>query len=120
MAKVRPTIYVGLGGTGIKAISRTKKMFEDAFGKGNIPQQIAFAAIDFDLAVDPNLPTDMGADFLTINTTSSPRQLFEVRHKMGEYQWMFPGNTRYLGELISNGAGQVRTYGRFLTEMIIN
>ncbi|MBE6210393.1 MAG: hypothetical protein E7130_02005 [Rikenellaceae bacterium] len=120
MATIRPTIYVGLGGTGIKAISRTKKMFEDAFGKGNIPQQIAFAAIDFDLAVDPNLPTEMREDFLTINNAGSPRQLYEVRHKQGEYQWMFPVNVNYIGDLISDGASQVRTYGRFLTEMIIN
>lgn len=120
MATIRPSIYVGLGGTGIKAISRTKKMFEEAFGKGNIPQQIAFAAIDFDLAEDPNLPTAMREDYLSIKNSGSPRQLYEVRHKQGEYQWMFPVNAGYIGDLISDGASQVRTYGRFLTEMVIN
>ncbi len=120
MANIRPSIYVGLGGTGIKAISQTKKMFEDAFGKDKIPSQIAFAAIDFDLAIDPNLPTNMQEDFLSVKNTGSPRQLYEVRHKQGEYQWMFPGNACYIGNLISDGASQVRTYGRFLTEMIIN
>ena len=120
MATIRPTIYVGLGGTGIKAISRTKKMFEDAFGKGNIPKQIAFAAIDFDLAEDPNLPTSMREDFLSINNAASPRQLYQSRHEEGEYQWVFPQNAGYIGSLISDGASQVRTYGRFLTEMIIN
>lgn len=120
MANIRPSIYVGLGGTGIKAISQTKKMFEDAFGKDKIPSQIAFAAIDFDLAEDPNLPTKMSDEFLTVTNTGSPRQLYEVRRKQGEYQWMFPGNARYIGNLISDGASQVRTYGRFLTEMIIN
>lgn len=120
MATIRPSIYVGLGGTGIKAIAQTKKMFEDAFGENNIPSQIAFAAIDFDLTEDPNLPTSMREDFLTINNAGSPRQLYEVRKKLGEFPWMFSGNSRYIGNLISDGASQVRTYGRFLTEMIIS
>lgn len=120
MANIRPSIYVGLGGTGIKAISQTKKMFEDAYGKNNIPQQIAFAAIDFDLAEDPNLPTSMHEDYLQVNNAGSPRTLYEVRRKVGDFQWMFPGNANYIGNLISDGASQVRTYGRFLTEMIIN
>lgn len=119
MATIRPSIYVGLGGTGIKAVSQTKKMFEEAFGKGNIPDQIAFAAIDFDLAEDPNLPTPMGSDFLSITSTGSPRVLYDVRKKQGDYQWMFPGNSRFMGGLISDGASQVRTYGRFLTEMVL-
>ncbi len=118
-SKIRPSIYIGLGGTGIKAISQTKKLFEEAFGKNNIPSQIAFAAIDFDLSEDPNLPTSMHEDFLTVNNAGSPRTLYEVRRKIGDYQWMFPGNSRYVGTLISDGASQVRTYGRFLTEMII-
>lgn len=120
MAKIRPSIYVGLGGTGIKSISQTKKMFEDAFGKNNIPPQIAFAAIDFDLAEDPNLPTSMHEDYLQVNNAGSPRQLYEVRSRQGEYKWMFPCNANYIGTLICDGASQVRTYGRFLTEMIIN
>lgn len=120
MATIRPSIYVGLGGTGIKAVSQTKKMFEEAFGKDNIPSQIAFAAIDFDLTEDPNLPTSMRDDFLSVTNAGSPRQLYEVRRQLGEYQWMFPGNSRFIGNLISDGASQVRTYGRFLTEMIIS
>ena len=28
---MRPTIYIGLGGTGIRAIAQTKKMYEDAY-----------------------------------------------------------------------------------------
>ncbi len=120
MATIRPSIYVGLGGTGIKSISKTKKMFEDAYGEKNIPSQIAFAAIDFDLSEDQNLPTSMHEDFLMIKNTSSPRQLYDVRRKAGHFQWMFPGNSKFVGDLISDGASQVRTTGRFYTEMIIN
>lgn len=118
---IRPSIYIGLGGTGITAISRAKKMYEEAFGKGKIPQQIAFAAIDFDLAMEnnPALATEMYDDFLQIHNVASPRNLYEVRSQMGEYAWLFPGNARFLPDSISDGASQVRTTGRFLTEMII-
>ncbi|MDR1527826.1 MAG: tubulin-like doman-containing protein [Dysgonamonadaceae bacterium] len=120
MATIRPSIYIGIGGTGILAISKTKKMYEDAYGKGKIPEQIAFAAIDFDLTAenDPNLATDMKDDFLSLKNLSSPKQLYNVRSEQGEYSWMFGANTRFIGDRISDGASQVRTYGRFLTEMI--
>ncbi len=121
MATIRPSIYIGLGGTGILAISKTKKMYEDAYGKGNIPEQIAFAAVDFDLTMenDKNLATEMKDDFISLrNMSSSPKQLYNVGSQQGEYAWMFPANSRFIGDRISDGASQVRTYGRFLTEMI--
>jgi len=120
MATIRPSIYIGLGGTGILAISKTKKMYEDAYGKGNIPEQITFAAIDFDLTAenDPNLATDMRDDFLNLKTLGNPKELYDARSELGEYAWMFGANTRFIGKRISDGASQVRTYGRFLTEMI--
>lgn len=120
---IRPSIYIGLGGTGIMAVSYTKKLFVDAYkGVDNIPRQIAFMAIDFDLAApeNPSLATDMHDDFLSFSSVSaaSPKTLYNVRSQMGDYSWMFPSNSRYLGNIISDGASQVRTYGRFLTEMI--
>ncbi len=120
MERIRPSIYVGLGGTGIKAISQTKKMFEEVFGEKNIPSQIAFVAIDFDLSEDPNLPTSMHEDFVTINNINNPRQLYQNRIKEGDYQWMFPGNAKYITNLVGYGTNQLRTTGRFYTEMIIN
>lgn len=120
MATIRSSIYVGLGGTGILAISKTKKMYEDAYGKGNIPEQIAFAAIDFDLTEVNNkiLATDMRDDFLNFKMAGSPKQLYSVRKEQGEYAWMPKTNTRFIGDRVVDGASQVRTYGRFLTEMI--
>ena len=120
---IRPSIYIGLGGTGLTAVSYAKKLYEQAYkGVDNIPGQIAFAAIDFDLAApeDPNLATDMHDDFLSFANVAaaSPKTLYDVRSERGDFAWMFPSNTRYLGNRISDGASQVRTYGRFLTEMI--
>ncbi|MDR0969457.1 MAG: hypothetical protein LBM67_02820 [Lentimicrobiaceae bacterium] len=122
MATIRPSIYIGLGGTGILAISKTKKMYEDFYGKDNIPKQIAFAAIDFDLTEvnNPSLATNVKDDFLNFQNalSGSPKQLYEVRSQLGEYTWMPEANTRYIGNQVVDGASQVRTYGRFLTEMI--
>lgn len=117
---IRQSVYVGIGGTGIMAISYAKKLFEDAYGKGRIPQEIAFAAIDYDLGApnDKNLATDMRDDFLKLYTIGSPRQQYEVGVKRGKYNWVFPSNSTYIGDRVSDGASQVRTYGRFLSEMI--
>ena len=120
---IRPSIYVGLGGTGIMAVSHTKKLYEEAYnGVENIPEQIAFVFIDFDLSTptDSHLAVDINDDFLSFANVAaaSPKKLYDVRSQKGEYAWMFPNNTRYLGNNISDGASQVRTYGRFLTEMI--
>ncbi len=120
MATKRPSVYVGLGGTGIKAIAQAKKMFEDAYGKGKIPGQIAFVAVDYDLST-PNskdLATDIKDDFLGLNIAASPKVLYDAGVERGEYKWVFGTNARFIGTRISDGASQVRTYGRFLSEMI--
>ena len=86
---IRPSIYIGLGGTGILAISQTKKMYEEEFGVGNIPRQIAFIAIDFDKASpkDPKLATDISTDFMQIPAGIDPRGFYETGKEQGEYKW---------------------------------
>ena len=120
---IRPSIYIGLGGTGIMAVSCIKKLFVDAYkGVDNIPGQIAFIAIDFDSAAidNSNLPADMHDDFLSFSSTAvtSSKTLYWIMSQMGDCSWMFPNNVRFLPPSISDGAGQVRTSGRFLTEMV--
>lgn len=117
---IRPSIYIGLGGTGILAISQTKKMYEEEFGVGNIPRQIAFIAIDFDKTApkDPKLATDISTDFMQIPTGIDPRGFYETGKEQGEYKWMFPNNTGYIAPRIEDGASQVRTTGRLYTELV--
>ena len=120
---IRPSIYIGLGGTGIMAVSYTKKLFVDAYkGVDNIPGQIDFIAVDFDLAASKQstLPANLYDDSLSFSSVSAanPQQLYDVKSSLGEYRWMFPNNVRFLPPSISDGAGQVRTSGRFLTEMV--
>ncbi len=122
MARRRPSIYIGLGGTGIKAIAKTKKLYEEEFGKKDIPPEIAFLAIDFDkMAVeDKELPTDIKNDFLQLVAAVNPREHYRVqRESFNEYEWMFSQNSSYVDNLISNGAKQVRTTGRLYTEIVI-
>ena len=47
--KLTKTLFVGLGGTGVKSILRTKQCFIDAYGE--IPPMIAFLAIDTDKGI---------------------------------------------------------------------
>ena len=118
---VRPSLYIGLGGTGILAVSRAKKMFEDAFGEGNIPEQIAFLAIDFDLTMDkdPRLATkSMKDDFLIIESNNDPAKLYMEQSKNGLFSWLFKNNDRFIPSKIIDGARQVRTTGRLLTNII--
>lgn len=117
---IRPSIYIGLGGTGILAISQTKKMYEEEFGKGNIPRQIAFIAIDFDKTAprDPKLATDISSDYMQIPEGIDPRGFYEIGKEQGEFKWMFSNNTGYIAPRIEDGASQVRTTGRLYSELI--
>ncbi len=117
---IRPSIYIGLGGTGILAISQTKKMYEEEFGVGNIPKQIAFIAIDFDKTApkDPKLATDISTDFMQIPAGIDPRGFYEIGKEQGEYKWMFLNNTGFIAARIEDGASQVRTTGRLYTELV--
>lgn len=119
---MRPTIYIGLGGTGIRAISQTKKLYEDSYGVGQIPTHIAFLVMDFDLAdIDnPNLPTPMGDDAVHINYSGSPRNHYAQHASKGDFPWMFDGNAHSLSHKITDGSGTMRTTGRFYTECSIN
>ena len=97
-------------------------MYEDAYGVGKIPPCIAFLAVDFNLADinSPKLPTSLEEDAIMIQYNGSPKEHYEGRVKRGAYSWVFPGNTDSLAHRISDGAGQVRTTGRFYTEYILN
>lgn len=120
MPTIRRSVYIGLGGTGIRAIANAKKMYEEIFGVGNIPPQIGFVAIDFDKAIvnDPNLGTDIKDDFISLPQGVNPRQTYQHMSTRGMYKWLPPVNANYLPDSIEDGAAQVRTTGRLLTELI--
>jgi hypothetical protein len=122
MANLRRSIYIGIGGAGVKAIAYTKKMFEEAFGVGNIPQQIQFLAIDSDreVSLDKSLPTDIEENLLLIGNAgvaADLRSWYDLRKSQGMFDWMLPVNEQYIPRHAGFGAGQKRTNGRFLLEL---
>ena len=120
---MKPTIYLGLGGTGNLAVSFTKRLYEEEYGKGNIPSSIAFVTVDFqtDIDKDPGLATNISDDFIKIESASNPRDFYRVRRENhGNFTWMFDGNTNNIDTRIAKGAKAVRTTGRLYTEMALD
>lgn len=116
--KITRTLFVGLGGTGVKAILRAKQCFMDAYGE--IPPMVGFLAIDTDKKVrDQRLETRRGKDvslthhevcFCPIDGSATDIYL----RNQTDFAWMPKRNSSFLQKLKNEGAGAVRTNGRFL------
>lgn len=116
--KITRTLFVGLGGTGVKAILRAKQCFMDAYGE--VPPMVAFLAVDTDKAIrDASLPTRKGKDvkfsdneICFCGITGSAIDIY--RNQPANFQWLPKRNVNNLKNLKNEGAGQVRSNGRFL------
>lgn len=120
---MKPTIYLGLGGTGNLAISYTKRLYEEEFGVGNLPDSVAFVTVDFQTDMDKSthLATNISDDFIKIESAANPKEFYRVRNEnYGEFSWMFEKNAQNIDNRISNGARQIRTTGRLYTEMVLD
>ena len=99
-----------------------KKLFEEEYGKGEIPAGIAFLGVDYqtDMDEDPNLASEIKEDFYNIQSGINPKKFYHIRSTQhGEFQWMFESNIGNIENSISKGARQVRTTGRLYSEMIL-
>ncbi|MBD5357758.1 MAG: hypothetical protein HDR88_12255 [Bacteroides sp.] len=118
MAKLRRTLLIGLGGTGIKAILNAKKMFYENYGQ--IPPMIGFIGIDTD---KPNLSNA----FVTANddkkislsaseqlciSVDTPTLIYSNNRSNKLFDWLPESNVEGLTAL-TIGAGQMRSNGRF-------
>lgn len=116
--KITRTLFVGLGGTGVKAILRAKQCFVDAYG--DVPPMVAFLAIDTDKAIrEKTLTARNGKEVrLTENEicfcgiTGSALDIY--RNHLTQFQWLPKRNVSFLANLKNTGAGQIRSNGRFL------
>lgn len=116
--KITRTLFIGLGGTGVKAILRTKQCFMDAYG--DIPPMVAFLAIDTDKKIrEQKCESRKGKDvtlsdneicFCPIDGNATEIYLAN----QNEFGWMPKKNASFLQKLKNEGAGQIRTNGRFL------
>lgn len=116
--KITRTLFVGLGGTGVKSILRAKQCFLDAYGE--VPPMVAFLAIDTDKAIrEKSLPSRSGKEVkLSENEicfcaiTGSALDIY--RKNLTQFQWLPKRNASFLNNLKNTGAGAVRSNGRFL------
>lgn len=116
--KITRTLFVGLGGTGVKTILRAKQCFLDAYGE--IPSMVAFLAIDTDTAIKgSSLRSRSGKEakledneICFCGITGSALSIYNSF--LSQFQWVPKRNVSFLGNLRNTGAGQVRSNGRFL------
>ena len=114
--KIRRCLYIGLGGTGMKALLHTKKMFVDTYG--DVPPMIGFLGIDTDggTFID-TLPSYDKKSTISLKkseqmtiTVDAPKPIWE--HSKDRFTWL-PGDNVFALKSITKGAGQIRTNGRF-------
>lgn len=118
MAKLRRTLLLGLGGTGVKAILDAKKMFYENYGE--IPPMIGFIGIDTDrpslssASVEANDGTKitLNASEQLCISVDEPMLIYENNIGTRLFDWLPSCNVGGL-KALSIGAGQMRSNGRF-------
>jgi len=113
--KIKRCLFIGLGGTGMNAILKTKKMFVDAYGE--VPPTIGFLGIDTDGGVyNKSLDSIRGEKVSLLKNEQMPitvedaKPIYEVQKE--HLSWIPQTNVRFLTSMML-GAGQIRTNGRF-------
>ena len=115
--KIRRALYVGLGGTGAKAILRIKQLYIDAYGE--VPPIVRFLVIDTDWMIRNICVTSRTGKEIKLSDsevcflrTLYPKEIYQsVNEKL---RWIPERNIKYLPSCRGNGAGQVRSSGRFI------
>lgn len=115
--QIRRCLYVGLGGTGVSTLLYLKKMFVDTYGE--VPPSIGFLGIDSDnAAYTVSLKAQNGQKEIRLDPNEqisividNAMDVYNVNQD--EYDWIEKRNLYSLGNLNGDGAGQIRTNGRF-------
>lgn len=115
--KLKKTLYLGLGGTGVSALLKIKKCFIDSYGE--IPPMIGFLAIDTDGAANNKHVTSNRGEIIKLDPTEllvcTVRGALSVYHANPKtYDWVPSKNVDKLSAIQGGGAGQVRSNGRFI------
>lgn len=115
--KLKKTLYVGLGGTGVLALLKIKKCFIDSYGE--VPPMIGFLAIDTDGAASNKSETSKYGDTIKLDptelfvcTVKGALRVYNANPKT--YDWVPSKNVDKLASIQGGGAGQVRSNGRFI------
>ena len=122
---LKRSLFIGLGGTGASALLQTKKRFLDTYGE--VPPMIGFLSIDTDFNtqtksierdsvltdahkdLNPDVKFDQ-SELLYTNVRGAAEAY--SRQKESLFDWM-PEKNEHVLRNMANGAGQVRSNGRF-------
>lgn len=118
MAKLRRTLLIGIGGTGVKTILDAKKMFYENYGE--IPPMIGFIGIDTDrpylssafIEANDGTKISLSASEQLCISVDDPLMIYNNRRGTRLFDWLPSCNSSGLSAL-SIGAGQMRSNGRF-------
>ena len=114
--KIRRCLYIGLGGTGMKALLHTKKMFIDTYGE--VPPMIGFLGIDTDKGEYSKQLLSVRGEVVKLEPHEQLQLLapgaveFYKNHK-SDFSWIPECNVNAIPMLRGLGAGGVRSNGRF-------
>lgn len=120
--RVKRSLYIGLGGTGMKALLQAKKRFMDTYlddkGKGEVPPMVSFLGLDADKNEFNNtLLTERGetVEFIASDRmgiyVQGAKQFYDNNKK--SFNWMPTSNIPFLENLTHFGCGAIRTNGHF-------
>ncbi|MCM1254687.1 MAG: tubulin-like doman-containing protein [Duncaniella sp.] len=115
--KLKKTLFVGLGGTGVSVLLKIKKCFVDSYGE--VPPMIGFIAIDTDGASNNKSITSNRGEIIKLDptellvcTVKGALNVYNANPKI--YDWVPSKNIDKLSSIQGGGAGQVRSNGRFI------
>jgi hypothetical protein len=114
--KIRRSLFIGLGGTGMKTLLQTKKMFIETYGE--VPPMIGFLGIDTDKS-EYTKTLELTNDDCSVKLEPSEQLRILVddakpfyENYKDRFNWIPTENLQALTHM-NLGAGQVRTNGRF-------
>ncbi|MCM1502073.1 MAG: tubulin-like doman-containing protein [Bacteroidales bacterium] len=117
MPKLKKTLYIGIGGTGVASLLKIKKSFIDSYGE--IPPMIGFLAIDtataaYNQEVTSNTgrPIKLADNELLVCTVRNALPTYKTNQAI--YDWVPPKNVGNLRNIAGAGAGAIRSNGRFI------
>lgn len=114
--KLKRSLFIGLGGTGLKSIVHTKKRFIDTYGE--IPPMVGFLAFDTDNdGINFRLDNHLGTESIRLDKSEflhtkvqNPQQILIQNPDLFDF---VPEKNKKLLTTLVKGAGQVRSNGRF-------
>lgn len=109
--RYKRTLFVGLGGEGIKTLRQLKKKIKEA-NDGKLPGQVKFLLIDTNATELANF-RDFDCNEKVCIAVREPYQRYEYEKKNGDTHRYIPEKNAHSLKALERGAGQIRSNGHF-------